>query len=993
MSGKQITIKALSGTGSGIPEAPITGTPYSRQDLSWVTAPSVASVNLVASNLSTHVSNANVHLSTNERNAINSSAFPPTAANPFATQGNLNLKENSLGNPSNNGDVLSSTTGGVRSWITLPGGGDMLKSTYDPTNISLSAFDMENMLQGTNNLFINPAQVISISTALQDLSGQDTDDLAEGATNLYYTETRVDNNSSVAANTAKVGITPTQAADIVTNNAKVTNATHIGDVVGDVALTIQPGVINIPMFSATGTPDGTTFLRGDNTWTAVVGGGISEAPIDGNPYSRKDAGWTVAPSVDTVFNTTEGDGAYYLTNIASDLGAGRYEMTKEIPAGGGFGIPNTGVINGDLLAEFASVAGYPNVTYIPSGPLTFYINAIQLGGTQVSRLYVEFYTRTIAGVNTLISTSALTPILTGSAVDISTFTSMSILKGLLSTDRLLIMIKADISGVGTAPDITLNIQGNTSARVRYPFEIDVEGKLNIPVATNGQLLYQVSPGVIQGTTALSINSYEGLNEDLLIEANNGGYEQLNLFYTRIEPQQDSPNQLEAILTLDVDFDTLSNGFDFGTNGQSIISLKSTIRHQGTGDLGQIQFINNNFDLGNSVDPAIVEGFIYAQGNGNIRSNCTISGNIQGYGFSPIFDIGSILDYANSYITSFNDSADLSNVSSAFYTSFNAAPSIGTIVDNSNYTGFSTNPNIPTFDGNGSFIGVGIYGNLGTFGLGGSYQGVNIAPNITSVENATGINVNMGGVTGTNIRAASLNGDVQIQGDFELQGNISAFTTKSIITGTGNPEVIYGLVSAINGTASAVSTNVDYMGTNNTMLIDLDTNSVNTSGVFKLGLAPLATAAVVKTAVGSSLDYINLALYALNLDGASMGGTVDRVNGTRIEAIPNGITTINEFVAYEFDQSFGQVGVDVWGLHLVPTYAQNFIGGSLNIGNSTEKVSNSDVALEIGSLKAFLNARLTTTERDALTAIDGMQLYNTTTDKLQVRAAGVWVDLH
>ena len=39
-------------------------------------------------------------------------------------------------------------------------------------------------------------------------------------TNLYYTEARVSANSAVALNTAKVGITPTQASDITTNNSK-----------------------------------------------------------------------------------------------------------------------------------------------------------------------------------------------------------------------------------------------------------------------------------------------------------------------------------------------------------------------------------------------------------------------------------------------------------------------------------------------------------------------------------------------------------------------------------------------------------------------------------------------------------------------------------------------------------------------------------------------------------------------------------------------------
>jgi hypothetical protein len=48
----------------------------------------------------------------------------------------------------------------------------------------------------------------------------DTDDIVEGSSNLYYTDTRVSANSAVAANTAKTGITAQQASDIQTNKAK-----------------------------------------------------------------------------------------------------------------------------------------------------------------------------------------------------------------------------------------------------------------------------------------------------------------------------------------------------------------------------------------------------------------------------------------------------------------------------------------------------------------------------------------------------------------------------------------------------------------------------------------------------------------------------------------------------------------------------------------------------------------------------------------------------
>jgi hypothetical protein len=60
--------------------------------------------------------------------------------------------------------------------------------------------------------------------------------------------------------------------EITANTAKVTNATHTGDVTGATALTIATDAVDIAMLSATGTADGTTFLRGDNAWASAAAG-------------------------------------------------------------------------------------------------------------------------------------------------------------------------------------------------------------------------------------------------------------------------------------------------------------------------------------------------------------------------------------------------------------------------------------------------------------------------------------------------------------------------------------------------------------------------------------------------------------------------------------------------------------------------------------------------------------------------------------------------
>lgn len=67
-------------------------------------------------------------------------------------------KEDSLGNPISSGYLLTSTSSGTRSWIPIPG--NMLKSTYDPTNKAVDAFKHENHI-GDYIDFSNTAPVPS----------------------------------------------------------------------------------------------------------------------------------------------------------------------------------------------------------------------------------------------------------------------------------------------------------------------------------------------------------------------------------------------------------------------------------------------------------------------------------------------------------------------------------------------------------------------------------------------------------------------------------------------------------------------------------------------------------------------------------------------------------------------------------------------------------------------------------------------------------------
>jgi len=67
-------------------------------------------------------------------------------------------------------------------------------------------------------------------------------------------------------------------------------------------------------------------------------------------------------------------------------------------------------------------------------------------------------------------------------------------------------------------------------------------------------------------------------------------------------------------------------------------------------------------------------------------------------------------------------------------------------------------------------------------------------------------------------------------------------------------------------------------------------------------------------------------------------------------------------------------------------------GNVGIGTSSPSAA---ARLDVSSTTSgFLPPRMTTAQRDAISSPpNGLMLYNTSTDKLQVRAAGAWVDLH
>jgi hypothetical protein len=540
----------------------------------------------------------------------------------------------------------------------------------------------------------------------------------------------------------------------------------------------------------------------------------------------------------------------------------------------------------------------------------------------------------------------------------------------------------------TASDIfgSANVEQVTKIDIRLG-NVDNTSDLDKPISTNTQTALDTKQDTL---VAISQNIENGLDQSNTVGTEDySGAKSLNSIQLNVNPTEDSPNEFRVLKSNVINVDLDNEGFDIGSNGSGISFESNNLSHLGSSDTGTIEFTRNYLNVGNGTDPVTVKGLAYYFGFGNINANVTIDGPIQGYGFQPNVDENAILN-SNSYVNAFYDYSNI-NTACNSYQSFACGPSIAQINNNNGYSGFNNNANIDIFEGNASYTGISVNPNLGTFDTG-NFTGIRVNPIITSGGDfSTGLNINMSNCPGTGIKAIDATGDVNINGALSFSGALSigalnAFASQTLVDGGGNPSSIHLLISNPSVADNVTVANADIIGVNTAGLIQIGENSQVTTAF--LGVSALGLPAVVTLGSGATVDRVNGAVFAISLDVTAGGGTINEVSLCNALGLPNGITTVNKLYGYRMDLPFGSIGIEQYGVYIVPDIA-NYFAGSVLVGDDT--ATNSSVGIEINSTsKALLNARMTTTERNALVAVNGMQIYNTTNSRFEFYENGAWV---
>lgn len=381
---------------------------------------------------------------------------------------------------------------------------------------------------------------------------------------------------------------------------------------------------------------------------------------------------------------------------------------------------------------------------------------------------------------------------------------------------------------------------------------------------------------------------------------------------------------------------------------------------------------------------------------NFRSTYNLSsGGISQYSEQSNFDAGAIAQNYNSYsafphidgVTSYNGIvlgpqltaattySAMANLNPNYNSGYNNSGGIQTINDGSQLNIGSTADNYISFNASPS-----LHGTLSQF------TAINISPNVTVLPTSsiTGVGVNLSGFSTAPyvIRALDINGGV-INQQYTLD-------TQYIV-----PDTVFGINNIGGGlhVAAGFPITGGQFGILNNLGVGInieDDVSVDFTGA-DLGISDVGYLTQISVAAGKTLPTLNMNAGGAGVPPGSSGNITNFSVFRAIGLLPEGGTlNVTNCFAFKADPILAASGAtNTWAFY-DGSASENFVS-KLAIGTSTQKVSNSDVALEIGLPKALAFGNVTTVQKLALAASPGWQVYDSTLNQMSYYNGTTWIN--
>lgn len=474
---------------------------------------------------------------------------------------------------------------------------------------------------------------------------------------------------------------------------------------------------------------------------------------------------------------------------------------------------------------------------------------------------------------------------------------------------------------------------------------------SIPAGTPNTFAGFDGSGNLETITNWGITSEFGLALSTQVDLVNQNF---NEFSVDVVPSAPSTGIYRNITEISSNLDPTNTGNMMGDNtGGGVTLLNFDLNHTGPGEVGQASVINGFSNLGDGTTSGHLNVFNGFNHGAHVANAYTVD-QYNGVGVYPLFDLGSNLGSFNGISVSaqFNGATTGFSQTIGLFSSFGASSNTahyhaiengangtaGAVV--TDYLGVNTYLNNTTGD---TFTGYNLNANTVSYN---SYNGYQLnGSNVVVANDATGLNIDMGGMltsatnaTGLNLDMAGITSPNPVMGLQVNEGASNIFYTQNIANFTGSsPQIshlIGGTLQSTPGNPAANPFVFDILANTNVLIQD----NVGPNPVFpQLGVAGFVAAGQIGVLSGITLDtYTEFGSARECPTFPGDGGTVSNYNFFLATGVLNagGNLTIGNLYGLNIPSGFSTYATTSWGVHVSDITANNYFAKNVVIGGGT-----------------------------------------------------------